>query len=71
MSKKTIDATVRLYYTTPDLVARTGYSPAFWCTLRAKRQGPPFLVVSKRKTLYPIAEFEAWMQAHMTMTKAS
>ena len=43
--------TGRQYYTTGDLITRTGFSYAFWSTLRTKREGPPFITVSTRKTL--------------------
>lgn len=61
----------RQYYTTGDLITRTGFSYAFWSTLRTKREGPPFIVVSTRKTLYPIEPFEQWLASHQTLTTAS
>ena len=63
--------TGRQYYTTGDLIARTGFSYAFWSTLRTKREGPPFITVSTRKTLYPIEPFEKWLASHQTLTTAS
>ena len=61
----------RQFYTTGDLIRRTGFSYAFWSTLRLRREGPPFITVSTRKTLYPIADFEAWLASHQTLPTAS
>jgi hypothetical protein len=39
--------------------------------LRSKKEGPPFLIVGKRKVLYSVADLERWLFSQAVKTKDS